>query len=544
MRILHRRTESGATAVLVAILAIVLFGVGALTVDLGQAYAKKRDMQTTVDLAVLAAAAELPDSESEATLVAEKYLSDNFDLSNTQSTGVWDLDDGNDVNGEIYFPDNSVRLVAPPGRVEFGLARVLGQTSADISASAAVELRSPVTAVMPAFAVSGCDFGLQTLLAPASGHETPVAIPELQEDGGPYNDATLEGPLAPSSIELGASSSLTITGKKLNGVTHIGFSTDIAGTNMHVEMPATPSDHKTVTLPGIHTTVTSTEDVWYIRVSKDGGITWSKDALPFQVGDAVLECAGESNKGNFGTLDFDHLNPPATSETAIEWNIATQIDFDLSIFPGDPPPPRCGPEAVKQPNGGTNCVDTKPGFGANPATGGLITGPGSSTPGRLDATERPTSCPGRSDFTTPKVKGSKYDINNDILTCFFTDSTTTIGDITKATYAGGSVISADVFESPRFFWIPVLGERPGSDKAGFSIIDFRPAFLIDQPKTADATNNTVGTETENGLVFESNGVTQMKVVFFNANALPETLPAGGETAPYWGVGPKVLTLVE
>ena len=54
-----RRDERGAVAILFAVLAVVLLGVGALAVDLGQAYAKKSLLQTDVDIAVMAAVAEL-----------------------------------------------------------------------------------------------------------------------------------------------------------------------------------------------------------------------------------------------------------------------------------------------------------------------------------------------------------------------------------------------------------------------------------------------------------------------------------------------------
>ena len=53
------RDERGATAVLFALLALVLLGVSALAIDVGHVYAKRSALQSNVDFAVMAAAAEL-----------------------------------------------------------------------------------------------------------------------------------------------------------------------------------------------------------------------------------------------------------------------------------------------------------------------------------------------------------------------------------------------------------------------------------------------------------------------------------------------------
>lgn len=59
MRVLLRRnrSERGATAVFVAIMAVMLVGLASFTLDYGQAYAGKRQLQTATDAAALAAAA-------------------------------------------------------------------------------------------------------------------------------------------------------------------------------------------------------------------------------------------------------------------------------------------------------------------------------------------------------------------------------------------------------------------------------------------------------------------------------------------------------
>lgn len=54
-----RRDETGAVAVLVAVMAVFLLGLTAFTADFGLAYANKRQIQTAADAAVLGAASEL-----------------------------------------------------------------------------------------------------------------------------------------------------------------------------------------------------------------------------------------------------------------------------------------------------------------------------------------------------------------------------------------------------------------------------------------------------------------------------------------------------
>ena len=55
----RRREESGAIAVMVALMSMVILGMAAVAIDIGQVYAKRASLQSAVDQAVLAAAAEL-----------------------------------------------------------------------------------------------------------------------------------------------------------------------------------------------------------------------------------------------------------------------------------------------------------------------------------------------------------------------------------------------------------------------------------------------------------------------------------------------------
>jgi Flp pilus assembly protein TadG len=62
-----RQARSGAVAIQVGLLAVVLIGMSALGVEIGFAYSKQRQMQSVVDAASTGAAASLSDSVSDPT---------------------------------------------------------------------------------------------------------------------------------------------------------------------------------------------------------------------------------------------------------------------------------------------------------------------------------------------------------------------------------------------------------------------------------------------------------------------------------------------
>ncbi|QIX27818.1 hypothetical protein ncot_15375 [Nocardioides sp. JQ2195] len=561
------RNDRGATAVLFAVLALVLLGIGAVAVDMGQVYAKRSSLQSAVDHAVLAAAAELDGTNTcslDAIAAAEKYLRDNWIDDSGDPIQVNLGGSAGDSDGFIKCTGWNVKLWAPDATVDFGLAKAVSDVSSvEVPAYAEAGVFSPATGVMPAFAVTGCDYGPQTLLDPPGGHET-VYVPTLPELTTPYTAVNLNpapGGVNPISIALNQFSALDIyasanpAAKSLTGVNAISFSTE-DGTIVKMRITDTPSF--TVAAGQIHVAeipaaVRDVEKVWWVRVSKDNGAHWSspETALPLRVGDPLLECAGESNEGNFGTVDLPHLNPGANAEKAIEWNIATQVDFDLTTLLGTNG--YCSPGtggAVAPTVDGTNCVQAQTGFAGNGATGGLITGPAGGTPGRLVKTPTATGCDphnGSSNYETEKVKGSNYSINNDTLTCFFTNSSTTINTIAvpNGGYDGDEVIDADIFKSPRFFWVPVFSVQPSNGNSNhYAIVDFRPGFITGELGASTKASSVMDANGDkNGVVFASSGIETLKIVFFDPDALPESM-SGGPVMTYLGVGTKVIVLVD
>jgi hypothetical protein len=168
------RDESGATAVIVGILAVVLFGVAALAVDLGNAWARERSVQKQVDISALSVGHLLPASAADLPAIATAaaaYLTGNG------ASGQEDVDAGELTNevlsdGEVRLQhanglpcDNDcVRLevTAPHAHVDFGLAGVLGQSGLDVQRSASVQVFSALPrgeSVLPFWLPSGCALG-------------------------------------------------------------------------------------------------------------------------------------------------------------------------------------------------------------------------------------------------------------------------------------------------------------------------------------------------------------------------------------------------
>ncbi|MBI4940543.1 MAG: hypothetical protein HY830_07350, partial [Actinobacteria bacterium] len=172
------RDDSGAVAVLVAILiSAVLLTVGALTVDLGSAWAERAGLRAVAESAALAAAAHLPEDPTqtpdEAAVVdaAVRVLCDEAnrrpqwgDTTTACITGAatWaqgsDLSDGGvTLERSAEYPTISDRdrapwvvlVVTPPVRVDFGLARAGGIDHVDVSTSAGARRGLPYSPDSP-----------------------------------------------------------------------------------------------------------------------------------------------------------------------------------------------------------------------------------------------------------------------------------------------------------------------------------------------------------------------------------------------------------
>lgn len=598
------RDERGAAAVLYAILiTAVLIPVAALSTDLGNAMSRKTATQTQADFAALDAAQQLNGSVGAssagdpvpAAIVDAVAASMNANQPQHDGHACWrdtttdcvastQLTDLDLNNGEVRFTSDGLQVISPQAHVQFGLANAFGASGTDVSSAATVNVFSPGPGVVPMFAVDGCDYGLQTLADPANGHVTPIP-PTLaydsDTDGNQMNllsavvkDST--GTTVESLVPNSTGNVLQLTSAKWRNVTRIGFfrgdnpdpalvesqSTLRSTAGSPLVTPYTLNSGGTIELD-IPANVSATETVWYVRAFDNGAGKWSDraEAVPIRVGQAVLQCGAGSNGGNFGTLRLPRQDVNASAED-IPRNIALGLEkpLNLVVHPeavADPSLTTCSDNtngavesvwAHDQLDPNTNCTQTDPGFPSGVATAGLVSG-GSGYDGLLTNEPTQSGCGpgGSSSMRTLNLNGTNYNINDDTLTCFLTNGKS-IQDIVQddAHYTAGVALDEAIFKSPRLLFVPVLRSEPANGSASYSIIDFRAAFITDEPATLAAIKNSNLATSENGLrTGTSQGqdkIVQIKVVFFNFKALP--VDGDIPLQDYLGVGQPISRLID
>jgi hypothetical protein len=305
---------------------------------------------------------------------------------------------------------------------------------------------------------------------------------------------------------------------------------------------------------------------WYVQVGTANG-GWSTDnqnqAPTFTV---VATGCGESATGDFGILDSPRKPPPSnlSQSQALDFNLALGIDHGIQCFPAVagtcvtganllPPPGDKSCQVTPQipilggifDNDATrddaNCLATAGGTGAAATTQGLITGgndAGTNFKGRLQAPAS-SGCAGPVGGQNPlilNVSNNPYSINNDVLSCFL-EPGHTLSDLTNFSNTG--VLSSAIFDSPRFFVVPVIDETQPPQNNGFvPIVDFRAVFMTDEAPGQPASPS-------NGLTLNSSQqkISQLTVYVFSLNALPDTEANNGETLPFLNFGPKVPVLI-
>lgn len=146
------RDEHGAVAVLVALLAIVLFIVSALVVDLGQGRVERRTTQATADAAALAggnvlfAANPLTPNYADAEAAVLDYASENHGVTAADWAGCTDptplpTPSSTDcISFEVTPTAARVRVVIPTQTVSTTFAKVIGVNDIEVSAQARATL--------------------------------------------------------------------------------------------------------------------------------------------------------------------------------------------------------------------------------------------------------------------------------------------------------------------------------------------------------------------------------------------------------------------
>ncbi len=548
----RRRDERGAYSVLFALLSVLLFGLAALGVDLGNMYQRQAETQSQADLSALSAAPKLAVSQAAAVTEVAAYLNRNLKVGQT-TVYASQLTDSKLTNGEVTFPTAySMKVITPGAKVQFGLSVPLTQvTSSTVAAAATVGVGTPgADRLLPFFAVNGagCDYGTQALSDPANGH-TQSTVPALVSPMTNPSQTSNVGlsDLTPYQFATGATGAVitTINGSKLSSVTMIGFYRTSADSPNQVEV-AIPSnaDNSMISNVPVPTTVTNSPGTWWLRTyTSKGKKGWSPldQSLPVSIGDGAIQCGSSSSSGNFGSLKLARSSQPST------WmpdNIAVglQAPLSLSVQTNTASIPLCTPGGAgvvySSTTGSgtsyanTNCVDTDTGLTAQPATQGLITGTGTGNPGRL-VLPTTTSVPGRRcgvGHTTTERTMISHNLNDDTLSCFLNDPAMKLSEIAFPSYSGPAVLSPAIYDSPRFCYVPVLAIDPSNGGSQhYSIVDVRPCFITSEANDSsynaqrfvDGSTST----TNNGLTIPSNKVTTIQVYFFNKKALPAEGPA-------------------
>jgi hypothetical protein len=187
----RERDDTGVVAIIVALsVSTFLLGFAALAVDLGAAYARQTDIQSTAEELAMAGAAGLPDI---ATAVARLDEARRHACERDRLPGICDLPDSRweqdrDLsNGEVRFYDDrgqsgvfadlesplgldpddflvhtatkatGIRVMLPPSRVEFGLASAMGFDSVDLTRSATARIGTPLGRGILPFALTQAD---------------------------------------------------------------------------------------------------------------------------------------------------------------------------------------------------------------------------------------------------------------------------------------------------------------------------------------------------------------------------------------------------
>jgi Flp pilus assembly protein TadG len=143
------RNERGQALVLTAVAMVMVCGMAALVLDVGNWFRDKRRLQGTADAAALAGAQQLPDDASAAKSQALSYANQNGG----------DVAGANIVITSVYQANDTIAVKAQ--RNDPGIfSRVIGATSANITASAKARVGPPAQALAVAPMVVFCGHSL------------------------------------------------------------------------------------------------------------------------------------------------------------------------------------------------------------------------------------------------------------------------------------------------------------------------------------------------------------------------------------------------
>jgi Flp pilus assembly protein TadG len=143
------KTERGQAFVLTAVAMVMVLGMAALVLDVGNWFRDKRRLQGTADAAALAGAQQLPDDAVGAKTMALSYANQNGG----------DVAGANIVITSVYQANDTIAVKAQRNDSAI-FSKVIGNTSANITANSKARVGPPVQALAVAPMVVFCDHSL------------------------------------------------------------------------------------------------------------------------------------------------------------------------------------------------------------------------------------------------------------------------------------------------------------------------------------------------------------------------------------------------
>lgn len=586
MRARRERDETGAVAVVVAVMLVVLLGVAALAFDLGNAWARARAVQLQVDVSAMSAGHLLPMTSANRTVVAAEvatYLERNQPQGSPTVSGD-DLLDGDQPNGEITFLDGNgapcadqcvrMHVLAPAATVEFAFAGVLDDDLGDtaVQRQATVEAFSelpPAQDVIPLWLPSGCGYGpVDGDTTQGSTSTTESTTPDTTEDPDSTSTDTSTPAVTPTPVgthtltgdpvTMAPGATATVLGWQIGDVPN---STKKASLRLispdgsffvdYAVSEEKPAGTLTVEEFQVGPEISGTPGTWraygLLEAGGKNDLAYSSSSIAVEVGatssspspspsptptatptSVPVGCAGQ-DRGNFGQL----LSPrrDVDAKQALALNMALGLDHVLVPFDftATTPTKSCT-------SGGAPITGAQPDEVSRDGNNCIQGDTGNDgpklyegliagvtgSPGRLDVANGPTTCPGRADRSV----GGKT-VNDDVLSCFLRGGAS-LATISQETGVTTDMLDPAVMESPRFVWLPVVVATDRAQKSYQPILDFVPAFITGETLAVSGSS----TPADNGVEVNGNSVKVIRLFAFNKDAL-----AVAEQSPTTGYQP-------
>ncbi len=178
--------DTGATAVVIAVMLVVLLGLGAFYIDAGALYSERRSLQGAADAGALAGVQELPTNSAAAVAASNDYAGRNAGALGLASPQIESVVQGNDT---------VVCTVRDPERTLM-FARFLGRDTGRVGATAVAKVQSPAGyghGVMPFGIMSAEPSGTSPFGYPF-GYPIRLKQPSQQGEAGNFQFMSLTDP--------------------------------------------------------------------------------------------------------------------------------------------------------------------------------------------------------------------------------------------------------------------------------------------------------------------------------------------------------------